>query len=115
VSNDVQGSLVSFEFKYLNGSISEIVSLAPFLVYTDGSNDVSTRDMDVPSISPTALRQFRRSQQIATFGGCTFSLDDALQLSSAGSCSATPGALCLGKWNIVSLAPDVSANMASLQ
>jgi len=53
--------------------------------------------------------------QIATFGGCTFSLDDALQLSSAGSCSATSGYLDLGYKNIASLAPGVFANMPSLQ
>jgi len=51
----------------------------------------------------------------ATFGGCTFSLDDALQLSSAGSCSAAAGELDLSNKNIASLAPGVFANMPSLQ
>jgi len=53
--------------------------------------------------------------QIATFGGCTFSLDDALQLSSAGSCSTTVGTLDLSYKNIASLAPGVFANMPSLE
>jgi len=112
VSNDVQGSLVSFEFEYFNGSIPEVESLASFMVYADGKNDISTI---VPSMSLTTLRQSRRSQQIATFGGCTFLLDDALQLSSAGSCSATAGWLDLSYKNIASLAPGVFANMPSLQ
>jgi len=52
---------------------------------------------------------------VATFGGCSFSLDNALQLSSVGSCSATGGTLDLSNKNIVSLAPGVFTNMPSLQ
>jgi len=52
---------------------------------------------------------------IAPFGGCTFSLDDALQLSSVGSCAAAAVELDLRNNNIASLAPGVFANMPSLQ
>jgi len=52
---------------------------------------------------------------IATFGGCTFSLDNAWQLFSGGSCSDTAGTLDLTQKNIVSLAPGVFANMPSLR
>ena len=51
----------------------------------------------------------------ALFGGCTFLLDDSLQLSSAGSCAATSGYLFLENKNIASLAPGVFFNMPSLQ
>jgi len=112
VSNDAQGSSVSFEFEYLENSDSEVESRIPSLAYPYGSYDVSAF---VPSTSPTTLRQVRRSQQIAIFGGCTFSLDGALQLSSTGSCSDTAGMLRLDSKNIASLAPGVFANMPGLQ
>jgi len=111
VSNNAQGSAVSFEFEYLSDSVSEVESRTSSLAH-DGSFDVSEI---VLSISQTTLRQFRRSQQITTFGGCTFSLDDASQLSSVGSCSATAGTLRLANKNIASLALGVFANMPSLQ
>ena len=111
VSNYAQGSSVYFEFEYLNDSSPEVESIAPFLAYADGS----ALSAIIPFELSTTFRQFRRSQEIATFGGCTFSLDDFLQLSSAGSCSATGGTLDLGSADIASLAPGVFANMPSLQ
>jgi len=111
VSNHAQGSSVYFEFEYLNDSSPEVESVAPFLAYADGS---AVFAID-PFKSSTTLRQSRRSQEIATFDGCIFSLDNFLQLSSAGSCSAAGGILNLGSMNIASLAPGVFANMPSLQ
>lgn len=111
VSNHAQGSSVYFEFKYINDSIPDAESIPPFLAYADGS----AVSVIVPFEPSTTLRQFRRSQQIATFGDCIFSLDNVLQLSSAGLCNNTVGTLGLQNMNIASLAPDVFANMSSLQ
>jgi len=110
VSNNAQGSSVLFEFEYLNDSIPEVESIAP-LLHAGGLIKVSAVGPFKPS---TTLKQFRRSQ-IKTFGGCTFSLDAASQLSSTGSCDTSGGTLDLAYRNIVSLAQNVFANMPNLQ